>query len=593
MEEPQITIPPSRAPDPDSVANREFPLVRRGFDPALVKRFLGEIGQHLRALRARESELTNRLADAERRAQSPSFDEETLSQAVGSETARILHAAHAAGAEVLAKAEARAGQIVIDAEASVREVRGRAEAEASTIMADARQAAANAMEIARADGRAMVEEARELRRKILGDLTERRRALAAQIEQLQAGKDSLYSAVAHVADAIADVRERLGASDEEARSAAEGARHRSEADQPAGGPERPAALSTAATEGLETAARARSSAPHSAEAGEVEEAEVIEAAAGGGSPAREAAENEMVDELFAKLRAARVEEERPTAPARHRRQHARKEELGEPVPEAASAGAHEGEITEADASEEGTGVDDAAAADRADVLRKRDAMFEAPQGELVHELKRALRVEQNDLLDRLRSLRRGTNPVEVISIEDSAKGLSEATTPGLTAAFKAGVRFATQRIGPRAETIASGQLDATAHAAALGDADRLGGEIASAIARRLEDALRPGAPESGSYQNAVGAVYRDWKGERVEDVATDYAISAFSEGVMTVAQQSGAGISWVADDGTLRCSDCEDDELAGVVPVGTPFPTGQIHPPAHGGCRCVVVPATR
>ncbi|MGB9113193.1 MAG: DivIVA domain-containing protein, partial [Acidimicrobiales bacterium] len=232
MEEPQISISSSRNPDPDSIASREFPTVRRGYDPAVVKRFLSDIAQHLRSQRAREADLVSRLTDAEHRAQSPSFDEETLSAAVGSETARILHAAHAAGAEVLAKAESRATEIVSGAEAVAREIRGRAETEASTIIGDARQTAANALEAARSDGRAMVEEAREVRRKILGDLTERRRSLAAQIDQLQAGKDSLYSAVAHVADAIADVRARLVASDEEARAAADLARRRTEIDHP-------------------------------------------------------------------------------------------------------------------------------------------------------------------------------------------------------------------------------------------------------------------------------------------------------------------------------------------------------------------------
>ncbi|MEA2247481.1 MAG: hypothetical protein QOH46_2010, partial [Solirubrobacteraceae bacterium] len=27
-------------------------------------------------------------------------------------------------------------------------------------------------------------------------------------------------------------------------------------------------------------------------------------------------------------------------------------------------------------------------------------------------------------------------------------------------------------------------------------------------------------------------------------------------------------------------------------PKGEPFPTGQLHPPAHLGCRCLLVPIT-
>ncbi len=597
MDEAQFTMSSSsRIPDPESVANREFPTVRRGYDPSIVKRFLAELAQHLRAVRAREADLASRLFEAERKAQSPSFDEETLSAAVGSETARILHAAHAAGAEVLTKAEARAGQIVAEAETAGREIRSRAETEASTIVGDARQSAAGALEAARSDGRAMVEEARELRRKILGDLTERRRALAAQIEQLQAGKDSLYSAVAHVADAIADVRERLQASDEEARTAAEGARRRSGVDHREIESEKEQAKSPGARgrgEGTSDVA--------------TEPREPQETAASVGMPVvttsdvagatTEGAEGEAVDELFAKLRAAGVETTKTEPKPRQRRDRpARRADSSAPIAarreRAAGVGA-EVQPDHADAPRDAGATEDSFASARAEVLREREALLDEPRQELVHELKRALRVEQNELLDRLRSLRRGTNPVEVISIESSAKSLSEATAPGLAAIYRAGARFATGRLGARAATIPAAELDASAHGAGLAAADRLGGEIASAIARRLEESLRPGASESGSYQNAVGAVYRDWKGERVEDLGSDHAVAAFSEGVLAIANRSGSGVSWVADDGTLRCSDCDDDELAGVLSVGTAFPTGQTRPPAHGGCRCVIVPATK
>lgn len=591
MEEAQISTWTSRNPDPDSIANREFPTVRRGYEPSAVKRFLADVAQHLRAVRGREADLLARVAEAERKAQTPSYDEETLSQAVGSETARILHAAHAAGAEVLTKAEARAGQIVAEAEGAAREVHNRAETEASTILGEARQSAQNALDAARADGRAMVEEAREIRRKILADLTERRRALAAQIEQLQAGKDSLYQAVAHVADAIADVRARLTASDEEARAAADLVRRRVEGDHREIEPAKEPVLEPIAPE-VRGARPSLAAAPAAQAAVAVALPQVATAASPASS--KEGAETEGVDELFAKLRAEAATAEAPVAKPRPRHR-------GKPPSErvtAARAGsdgdeATKGHVERAGAAGESEVAEDSRSSVRAEVLRERDGFFNEARDELVHELKRAIRVEQNELLDRLRSLRRGTNPVEVISIEASAKSLSEATAPGLAAAFRGGARFANVRLGASAPAIAPGELDAAAHASGLAAADRLGGEIASAIARRLEDALHPGRSESGSYQNAVGAVYRDWKGERVEDLAADHAVAAFSQGVLNVATRSRSGISWIADDGTQRCSDCDDDELAGVVAVGVEFPTGQAHPPAHGGCRCVIVPAAK
>jgi hypothetical protein len=39
-----------------------------------------------------------------------------------------------------------------------------------------------------------------------------------------------------------------------------------------------------------------------------------------------------------------------------------------------------------------------------------------------------------------------------------------------------------------------------------------------------------------------------------------------------------------------RCADCDDNALEPTV-KGAAFPTGQVHPPAHPGCRCLLAPA--
>jgi hypothetical protein len=44
----------------------------------------------------------------------------------------------------------------------------------------------------------------------------------------------------------------------------------------------------------------------------------------------------------------------------------------------------------------------------------------------------------------------------------------------------------------------------------------------------------------------------------------------------------------VASDDGGPCPDCDDDALAGPTRKGDAFPTGQLHPPAHPGCRCVL-----
>jgi hypothetical protein len=66
-------------------------------------------------------------------------------------------------------------------------------------------------------------------------------------------------------------------------------------------------------------------------------------------------------------------------------------------------------------------------------------------------------------------------------------------------------------------------------------------------------------------------------------------LAAHAEGAFRAA--TDGALRWVVDP-ELGCSpDCSDNALAGATPKGEPFPTGQPHPPAHAGCRCLVLPA--
>ena len=92
---------------------------------------------------------------------------------------------------------------------------------------------------------------------------------------------------------------------------------------------------------------------------------------------------------------------------------------------------------------------------------------------------------------------------------------------------------------------------------------------------------------TGEPADRVGAAFREWRGERVERLAGDYATQAFSAGV---AAAGGEGkMRWIVTS-TGGCSDCEDNALAGAVSSIEMFPTGHTYPPAHSGCRCLVAP---
>jgi hypothetical protein len=70
-------------------------------------------------------------------------------------------------------------------------------------------------------------------------------------------------------------------------------------------------------------------------------------------------------------------------------------------------------------------------------------------------------------------------------------------------------------------------------------------------------------------------------------VARHHAHTALCRGLFA-ASPDGIAFRWVVDDDG-PCPDCDDNALAGPVPKGRAFPTGQPHPPAHIGCRCLVL----
>jgi DivIVA domain-containing protein len=196
---------------------------------------------------------------------------------------------------------------------------------------------------------------------------------------------------------------------------------------------------------------------------------------------------------------------------------------------------------------------------------------------LARRLKRALQDDQNLLLDRLRQ-GPGEWSDELLFDEASQRSkYAEAATTSVRDALSAGADFARAVVGGRQPKRAAADPRAV---------DAVSRELASAVVtlirRRLEGGESPDAAER------IGAAYREWRGERIERLAEDSAVEAFSKGVL-----AGAGkhsVRWSRSEVGPGCADCEDNALAGFVAPGDEFPTGHRHPPAHAGCRCLVLP---
>lgn len=221
------------------------------------------------------------------------------------------------------------------------------------------------------------------------------------------------------------------------------------------------------------------------------------------------------------------------------------------------------------------------------VLQRRDEAVGPIETTLSRRLKRALQDEQNDLLDRLRGLRTQPTAALVLPAQDAhAERFADAGRPSLDKAAKAGAAFAIASLRPG--------LSPAAAATEMPDTDDLATELAAAVVdplrRRLEQAFTDGGAEDQSVLvESLGAAYREWKTQRIEELASDHVAQAFVRGAFG-ATPEGTRLRWLVEDVNGPCPDCDDNALAGGLVKGEPFPTGQQFPPAHAGCRCLLVP---
>lgn len=576
-EERRLTIASSSRVHPEDVARHTFATGRRGFDPAEVRAYLEEVARELHAAMARERELRDAVAEAQRRAANPVLDEATLTTALGQETAKVLRTAHDAASELVARAESDAGRVQAQAQDEAEQLRARAEehateraqkadAAAAEVHRQAQEEAAGRVETAkleaeamvsqaRAECRAMVQEAQDLRARVLSDLTRRRRLLHTQIEQLRAGRERLAETITEVRHTVDRVTDDLMRAEDEARSAAEAAGRQADRDELDDvTSDQGAATTTAAT-------------PPLVRIGEVEPepgllSEEPPPGASESAPPEERRQ-QAVEELFARLRAEQ-------GPARAADEGIR---LLGPVPPEPTA-----------ASEPGVSALPAAAAGEEEpdkepdpVLARRDELLGPIVAALARRLKRALADDQNAILDRLRGERAWSDEV-LGSEEDQQKRYVEAAGAQLEEAGRAGAAFAG---------------DGLQGAPAVGaEAEELSRAVVAPLRRHLmEKSTGLEAGDEAAMSDHVGSAFREWKGQRVERLAADHAHHVFWQAALST-WDGGAKLRWLVDDDGVHCPDCDDNALAGPLPRGEAFPTGHAYPPAHSGCRCLLVPDT-
>jgi hypothetical protein len=114
-------------------------------------------------------------------------------------------------------------------------------------------------------------------------------------------------------------------------------------------------------------------------------------------------------------------------------------------------------------------------------------------------------------------------------------------------------------------------------------------DVVQPIREQLVTAARAAGEDAARFAVDLRDVYREWKVRRMELVAADLARLAYARGAF-LALPAGTRVCWVADPDGPECAEALDNSLAGSQRVGECFPTGDEHPTAHAGCRCMVIP---
>lgn len=598
-----LQLSPPDPASPDDIAAASFTTSRKGYNPGEVREFLRMVAAELARLHERERALEQQLREGQHSAFSiAALDDEVINRLLGDEASRILHSARDAAARLKAHTEEAAERMLREAGDEARRIREEAEIEAARRRSDTSADVQAELETARQQGREMVEEAREYRERVLADVARRREQARRQIEQIVHGRARLIQAFERSRRAAEEALAELGPlvepdeldhSPATSPAAAAEATDRAFVDSAGDGPDETVNATVqlfdhehdpdlAAEPVIEPAVELvmepamepviDAATPDAGSTGLVADvalAEVDERAPApvialfvAEPPVTAEPARPSVDDLFAKLRAARTEGVAERA-------------VSSP-PSPAEAGTAT-VVDSATAAGTATDIDDTPFTRRDDALAPLIAAA-------ARKLKRVLADEQNEVLHVLR----GRQPVGHIAnlVGEHAVHVAryaDAINAELTAAAVAGA------------------LSTGASAAAAPKDVKRAGAVERAVACLADDIVRPlrdrlercvatADGDRDELSSLVRPVYREWKNQRIDEHLDDVARAAFGHGALA-GVAPGTPICWAIDPAGPACADAEDNTLGGVVAAGEAFPTEHRCAPAHPGCRCMIVPS--
>jgi hypothetical protein len=297
-------------------------------------------------------------------------------------------------------------------------------------------------------------------------------------------------------------------------------------------------------------------------------------------------------DVFARLRAEQAEQEDA---ARRERQPAAAPATADPPavePDAAPPG---GTLDEASDDDVGPGPGPGSEApspppsppspDDA-TRRRRDEVLAPLTVPVLRASKRLLQDESNDILDAIRRVRGRVEASRLLpDHENQHAAWSAVLAPTIDEAYTVG-RALTGR-GRRPTSVPRRLVAELAAALITPLRERLTAGIDAVLADGPYDSV---TELHGALAPAISARYRDWRAHDLENLLGDLLAVAYARGAYD-ATPSGSTLRWVPAE-VGRCPDADDNALEPTV-KGQSFPTGQPYPPAHPGCRCLVVPTDR
>jgi hypothetical protein len=196
-------------------------------------------------------------------------------------------------------------------------------------------------------------------------------------------------------------------------------------------------------------------------------------------------------------------------------------------------------------------------------------------------LKRVLADEQNEVLDILR----GKLPVKTLDAivgpkTDHSARMLEALEASLKAAALAGAKSLSNASDKDLQKMVASQMAAINEFVIA--------TVVAPLRERLSRSISQAAGDNAELTSFVRLVYREWKNQHVDTQIDNIAQTSFGRGAFA-ALTPGAKVCWKVDPNGPACADAEDNSLAGFVNAGEAFPTGHTHAPAHAGCRCALV----